>query len=320
MKYSFVLPAYKATFLREAIDSILAQSYPDFELIVVNDKSPEDLTSIVNSYHDERIQYYVNAQNIGGHDLVAQWNHCITYATGKYLILASDDDVYHPEYLAKMDMLVDKYPEVNVFRPRVQYINSRGDILQQDIELEEFMSLISFSHLWIHRQLLKGIPFYLFKRQSLVDMGGFVNYPSAWYSDDATVMLLGREGIVTHNEILFSFRNSGINITSTWNTASLLYNKLQATESFYLMFGEEMHAISPTSEEDILKLSDIRSTFHTEKLSWMMWLICSSHKKVFLSCWSILKKIKTLSLSDRRTICREVFKRKFLKKSSPIYR
>ena len=64
MKYSFVLPAYKATFLREAIDSILAQSYPDFELIIVNDKSPEDLTSIVNSYHDVRIQYYVNAQNI----------------------------------------------------------------------------------------------------------------------------------------------------------------------------------------------------------------------------------------------------------------
>ena len=93
MKYSFVLPAYKAAFLREAIDSILAQSYPDFELIIVNDKSPEDLASIVDSYHDERIQYYVNAQNIGGHDLVAQWNHCITYATGKYLILASDDDL-----------------------------------------------------------------------------------------------------------------------------------------------------------------------------------------------------------------------------------
>ena len=40
-KYSFVLPAYKATFLREAIDSILAQSYTDFELIIVNDASPD---------------------------------------------------------------------------------------------------------------------------------------------------------------------------------------------------------------------------------------------------------------------------------------
>lgn len=320
MKYSFVLPAYKATFLREAIDSILAQSYADFELIIVNDKSPEDLTSIVNSYHDVRIQYYVNAQNIGGHDLVAQWNHCITYATGKYLILASDDDVYHPEFLAKMDALVDKYPKVNVFRPRVQYINSRGDILKQDLEFDEYMSLIAFSHLWIHRQLLKGIPFYIFNRQALVDQGGFVNYPSAWYSDDATVMQLGREGIVSHSEVLFSFRNSGINITSTWNTPALLLNKLQATELFYRMFDELMSKLIPSTEHEKHQLTDICSTYHTEKLSWMMWLICSSHKKAVFACWHILRKIKTLSLTERRIICREVFKRKFLKKSTPKYK
>lgn len=320
MKYSFVLPAYKATYLREAIDSILDQSYTDFELIIVNDASPEDLYSIVNDYHDDRIQYYVNEKNIGGHDLVAQWNHCITYATGDYLILASDDDVYHPQYLAKMDALVDRYPAVNVFRPRVQYINSRGDVLKQDIELDEYMSLISFSHLWIHRQLLKGIPFYIFNRQALVNMGGFVNYPSAWYSDDATVMQLGRAGIVSHNDILFSFRNSGINITSTWNTPALLFNKLQATELFYSMFVEVMNTIVPESEQEKHKLTDILSIYPTEKLSWMIWLICSSHKKAVLSCWHILKKIATLSLAERRTICREVFKRKFLKKSSPIYR
>ena len=59
-KYSFILPAYKASFFREAIDSILAQSYTDFELIIVNDASPEDLTSIVNGYSDNRIQYYIN--------------------------------------------------------------------------------------------------------------------------------------------------------------------------------------------------------------------------------------------------------------------
>ena len=60
IKYSFVLPAYKARFFREAIDSILAQTYKDFELIIVNDASPEDLDSIVNSYDDSRIRYYVN--------------------------------------------------------------------------------------------------------------------------------------------------------------------------------------------------------------------------------------------------------------------
>ena len=93
MKYSFVLPAYKAAYLKEAIDSILNQTYKEFELIIVNDASPEGVDAIVRSYDDPRIQYYVNAENIGGKDLVAQWNYSITYAKGTYLILASDDDV-----------------------------------------------------------------------------------------------------------------------------------------------------------------------------------------------------------------------------------
>ena len=80
MKYSFVLPAYKAAYLKEAIDSILNQTYKEFELIIVNDASPEGVDAIVRSYDDPRIQYYVNAENIGGKDLVAQWNYSITYA------------------------------------------------------------------------------------------------------------------------------------------------------------------------------------------------------------------------------------------------
>lgn len=76
--YSFVIPAYKSSFLKEAIDSILAQTYTNFELIIVNDASPEDIESIVNSYEDYRIRYYVNSENIGGKNLVAQWNKSIT--------------------------------------------------------------------------------------------------------------------------------------------------------------------------------------------------------------------------------------------------
>ena len=107
MKYSFVLPAYKILYFKEAIDSILAQTYTDFELIIVNDASPEDLEAIVKDYNDSRIRYYVNTQNLGGKDLVAQWNHCLEYAKSDYVILASDDDVYMPNYLEKMDILVD---------------------------------------------------------------------------------------------------------------------------------------------------------------------------------------------------------------------
>ena len=94
INFSFILPAYKGRYLKEAINSILAQTYPYFELIIVNDKSPDDIDSIVNAFEDNRVSYYVNKENIGGKDLVAQWNHCLSFAKNEYVILATDDDLY----------------------------------------------------------------------------------------------------------------------------------------------------------------------------------------------------------------------------------
>ena len=56
MKYSILIPAYKETFLKECIDSILNQTYSDFEIIIVNDNSPYKLDDIIHTYNDSRIR------------------------------------------------------------------------------------------------------------------------------------------------------------------------------------------------------------------------------------------------------------------------
>ena len=133
MKYSFVLPAYKSTFLKRAIDSILSQTYVDFELVVVDDASPEALDSIVSTYTDRRIRYYVNDENLGGKDLVAQWNKSLSYAKGDYVILASDDDLYDSTYLFKMDELVNKYPNADVSSPHRRSIRRPSQSRSQQL-------------------------------------------------------------------------------------------------------------------------------------------------------------------------------------------
>ena len=75
--FSFIMPCYKRQFLGKAIESILAQTYDDFELVVVNDASPENLYEVVNSISDPRLRYEENITNLGGRDLVACWNHCL---------------------------------------------------------------------------------------------------------------------------------------------------------------------------------------------------------------------------------------------------
>ena len=59
MRFSVTIPTYKSAFLSECIDSVLSQTYKHFELIIVDDCSPEDIKSIVDSYSDIRIRYYL---------------------------------------------------------------------------------------------------------------------------------------------------------------------------------------------------------------------------------------------------------------------
>jgi glycosyltransferase involved in cell wall biosynthesis len=65
IKFSILIPVYKSKYLKECIDSILMQTFNNFELIILNDDSPEDIDNIVSSYQDNRIRYYKNDKNVG---------------------------------------------------------------------------------------------------------------------------------------------------------------------------------------------------------------------------------------------------------------
>ena len=106
---SVVLPAYKATCLKEAVHSILSQTYRDFELIIVNDASPENVKEVVAKFQDERLAYYENEYNVGGKDVVKQWNdYCLPKTSGEWVVMASDDDRYAPPYLDEIVKLTEK--------------------------------------------------------------------------------------------------------------------------------------------------------------------------------------------------------------------
>lgn len=298
-KYSFVLPAYKAHFFKEAIDSILAQTYTDFELIIVNDASPEDLDSIVKSYDDPRIRYYVNEQNIGGKDLVAQWNHCLEYATGEYIILASDDDVYFPQYLEKMDALVRKYPNVNVFRPRVQRIDADGNVLNIDAYLKEYVSLIEYLYYWSKGYMSGGVPFFVFKLRNLKMVGGFRDYPLAWHCDDDVVVRLGDNGVVSTSEILFSFRMSGQNISTRVDNISDLKGKIMATVKFFDFLSNYLLAKETDSPLKIFMKGKLQERI---KSGWLKDAIFNNLKaisyKKFIQIILWLRQLDIISLKD----------------------
>ena len=213
MKFSFVMSAHRSRYIRESIDSILAQRFDDFELLVVDDVSPDGLDNIVAEYDDARVSYHQVEKDLGNYDLVGKWNKSIEFAKGDYVILATDDDLYEPTLLSSFAPLIEKYPDVDLFRARILTIDANGTITSIDKCYKEYLSSVEFRYHMMHG-MRGGIPQYIFKRKTLVDKGGFVNFPKAWASDDATALMMSDRGVVTSQEHLVRFRYSGVNISS----------------------------------------------------------------------------------------------------------
>ena len=237
IKYSFVLPAYKSQFLKESIDSILAQSYKDFELIIVDDASPDDIGGVVSLYDDARIRYYRNEKNIGGTNLVAQWNHSIEYANGDWIILATDDDIYENAFLETADKLLSKYPDVDIFRGRIIVTNSSHESISHAEQCLPELTCIEEFYYSIFHGLLGGIAEYVFRKSALEAIGGFIDFPMAVGSDNATALLMAKNGIVCSGDFLVRFRYSGTNISSEGN---YLIEKAAAVMMYYAYYFENI--------------------------------------------------------------------------------
>jgi glycosyltransferase involved in cell wall biosynthesis len=128
---SIGLPVFNGEkYLRESIDSILAQTFTDFELIISDNASTDATQDICQEYltKDSRVKYHRNISNVGGHNNI---NITIKLSRGKYFRLAADDDVCAPELLAKYVSVLDRDPSVVLCYSTFMKIDENG----QQIEL-----------------------------------------------------------------------------------------------------------------------------------------------------------------------------------------
>ena len=107
---SVIVPTYKGTeFLREAIDSILAQTYPAVEAIIINDGSPDNTAEVLAEYGTKIVA--ITQQNAG---TAAARNRGLTSVTGQYVAFLDHDDLWHPEKLEKQMAVFTNRPDAGM--------------------------------------------------------------------------------------------------------------------------------------------------------------------------------------------------------------
>jgi glycosyltransferase involved in cell wall biosynthesis len=137
-KVSIVLPNYNyAQYLDERIQSVLNQTYGDFELIILDDASTDDSLEVIHKYKDPRIRTQFNTKNSGSP--FKQWDKGLRLAQGEYLWIAEADDSCHPTLLEKLVDKLDENPSVGLAYTQSWKVNCEGERIQLCKEWTDYL-------------------------------------------------------------------------------------------------------------------------------------------------------------------------------------
>src|SRR5262245_49209277 len=123
-RVSVCIPTYNtARYLPKSIESVLAQEFADFELVICDNASSDDTPGICRGYDDPRI-HYVRFDEFVGQS--ANWNRCLELARGEYVVLLHADDALQPAFLKRAVSMLEHNPPVGFVHCSVQHINESG--------------------------------------------------------------------------------------------------------------------------------------------------------------------------------------------------
>lgn len=218
---SIVMPVYHTNnnFLSEAIESIINQTYQNFEFIIISDDTLERTKEILNYYQnvDKRIRVYYQQRE----GLISSLNRGIHLAKGKYIARMDSDDISHPERLKKQIEFLDRHPDIGVCGTLMDNINADGIFVGK--------TTTPLSHNLIEWNLFFGCSMShptIMMRKEVIENYGYYNIEGEFAEDyELWTRLILQTKFANLSESLLKLRLHGnnvsvINIQRAWKTNS----------------------------------------------------------------------------------------------------
>lgn len=255
---SVVMPVYNASsFIEESINSILQQTFSDFEFIIINDASTDNSRNIISSYTDSRIRIIDNEQNLG---VTRSLNKGIELARGKYIARMDADDIALPQRLEKQVNFLVKNAEYGLVGSYFRLI-PENMIVRVPIKDEEIKAAIIFHNPFAH-------PTVMFTK-NLVDQFQLYYNENLLYGQDQELWYRFSKVTKCYNipEVLLLYRIHPTQIsTQKLNQQKSISNEIKVTKikdfidntplpdlSFYCRLVSHYNSKLDLSEKNLLK-------------------------------------------------------------------
>lgn len=202
---SVVIPCYNhARFLGEAIESVLAQTYPNLEIIVVDDGSTDHTAEVAAGYPDAR---YVHQNNQG---LAAARNTGLRQSRGEFLVFLDADDRLHPDAVECGVHHLLNSPELAFVSGRYRYIKEDGTVLreygQNPAGPDSYASFLRGNYIGMHATVT-------YRREALEAVGGFDPSLPACEDYDLYLRIVRKYPVAAHGNLAADYRQHGSNMS-----------------------------------------------------------------------------------------------------------
>lgn len=245
---SVCVPTYRdARFLAQSLESIVRQTYPNLEILVGDDASPDNTAEVVGSFQDSRIRYLRNPVNLGQFENV---NHLVSQCRGEYIAVYHSDDYYDPEIVRKEMTFLEDHSEVGAVFALDQRVDDFGRIIGKMKLMPEIRvnMPLTFSEIFPillrHRNRVFRTPTFMCRADILRAAGGFSSSYDIAGDLEMWLRINQLAPLAILDEYLMYYRRGSSQVSSS-------YERLRTHEDhFFVIMDQFMNTLPPGASLD----------------------------------------------------------------------
>jgi glycosyltransferase involved in cell wall biosynthesis len=205
---SIGIPTYNRAqgYLKETLDSALAQTYPNIEIVVADNCSPDNTREVVASYADRRIRYFRHETGMKPND---NFNFCLQQANGTYFLLLHDDDKIDPDFLDTCMRTAGYDTRAGIIRTGTRIINAQGTVIDEGRNRVAGLSTADFILGWFTGKTSLYLCSTLYNTEGLRSIGGLHSRHNLFQDVAATIKVAAAMGRVDIEQPMASARQHG---------------------------------------------------------------------------------------------------------------
>ena len=259
-KFSIILPVRNGgNYVKECVNSILSQTYPHFNLIVLDNASTDGTLEWIRSVQDNRIVIYPATEPLS---IENNWARIITVPKNEFMTCLGHDDILDPDYLSVMDKLITLYSDASLYLAHFRYIDSAGKTIRSCIPMQERQLPQEVLANFLQCNFNVTGTGYVMRSLDYDAVGGIPLYPSLLFADFELWLNLAKQSYMAVSpKETFAFRIHQSTTTSSADDTMLL-----AFERFVL-YLEDLKSSDPKLARTIEENADALLHFYCRGLT-----------------------------------------------------